>query len=198
MFTGLVDRLGTVLTMRSGRLILDSGYDDLVLGESVAINGVCLTAVGPGHFAVVSETLKRTNLGALRKGDQVNLERALRPTDRLGGHFVQGHIDGTGVVRKNGAELRVEVSPEMASGIVPKGSIAVDGVSLTVVEVERESFSIALIHHTRKRTTLGLRRLGDKVNIELDLLGKYVRKQSRITPEFLRKAGFISPTRRAR
>lgn len=177
--------------MNRGRLVVDTGYDDLRRGDSVAINGVCLTVVTPGAFDVVAETLRKTNLGRLRTREQVNLERPLRPMDRLGGHFVQGHVDGTGIVRKNGAELRVEVAPELSSGMVPKGSIAVDGVSLTIVEVERDSFTCALIPTTRKRTTLGFRKPGDRVNLELDILGKYARKSSRITPEFLREAGFL-------
>lgn len=190
MFTGLVERLGRVVSMRKGRLVVDTGWDDLREGESVAVNGCCLSW-DRGGFNAVPETLKRTNLGGLRAGDRVNLERALRATDRLGGHFVQGHIDGTGIVRKTGAELRVEIAPELANGIVPKGSIAVDGVSLTVVDVGRDYFTCALIPLTRKLTTLGRRKPGERVNLELDILGKYVRKTSRITPEFLKRAGFV-------
>jgi len=182
--------MGRVVSMRGGTLVLETGYSDLQVGESLSVNGVCLTVARPDVFRVVTETLRRTNLGDLRRGDQVNLERALRPMDRIGGHFVQGHVDGTGIVRKNGALLRVEVPHELSSGMVSKGSIAVDGVSLTLVEVGREHFSCALIPHTRKHTTLGGRRAGDRVNIELDVLGKYVYRQSRITPEFLRRAGF--------
>lgn len=189
MFTGLVQRVGRVVSFRAGVLVVDTGWTDLEEGESVAVNGVCLTH-SRGRFRVVPETLRKTALGELRSGHRVNLERALRPLDRIGGHFVQGHVDGTGVVLKTGAELRVGIEPALAGGIVPKGSIAVDGVSLTVVEVGRDFFTCALIPHTRKHTTLGQRRSGSRVNLELDVLGKYARKLSRITPEFLERAGF--------
>lgn len=190
VFTGLVERLGRVVSMKKGRLVVDTGWDDVREGESVAVNGCCLTW-DRGGFHAVPETLKRTNLGDLRAGDRVNLERALRAADRLGGHFVQGHVDGTGVVRRIGPELRVEIAPELANGIVSKGSIAVDGVSLTVVSVGRDYFTCALIPTTRRVTTLGFRRPGERVNLELDILGKYVRKPSRITPDLLKRAGFI-------
>ncbi len=177
--------------MDRGKLVVETGFDDLKLGESIAINGVCLTWGRGDSFRVVKETLSRTNLGALKRGQRVNLERALLPTDRLGGHIVQGHIDGTGVVKRNGKELHIGVPVEMASQMVVKGSIAVDGVSLTIAGVTFDSFWVALIPHTRKYTTLGEKKKGQTVNLELDILGKYVRKPSRITTGFLKKAGFL-------
>jgi riboflavin synthase len=191
MFTGIVDRMGRVA--RPGRrFAVETGWDDLRHGESVAVNGVCLTVVrapgGRAEFDVVAETMARTNLGDLRKGDRVNLERALRVGDRLSGHIVQGHVDGTGVVRQTGATLRVE-SP-LARQLVTKGSVALNGVSLTVVDVEPDAFTIALIPTTLKITNLGRLRKGHRINIELDILAKYVKRASRITKSWLRKAGF--------
>lgn len=190
MFTGIVDRKGTVV--RPGRrLEVETGYADLKPGESVAVAGVCLTVARRrgtrAGFDLVPETLKRSTLGSLRKGSVVNLERALRAGDRLSGHVVQGHVDGTGVVARAGATLRIETS--LAPRLVPKGSVAVDGVSLTVVDVEPESFTVALIPTTRRITTLGRARKGDRVNLELDVLTK--KKPSRITKELLAKAGFL-------
>ncbi len=169
--------------MKQGKLVVDTGFEDLKPGESISVSGVCLTWGGGGAFHVVKETLSRTNLGSLKRGHPVNLERALLPTDRLGGHIVQGHIDGTGVVTRNGKELHVKVPPEISSQMVVKGSVAVDGVSLTVAGVLFDSFWVALIPHTRKQTTLGGKKKGAVVNLELDILGKYVRRPSRITPE---------------
>ncbi len=191
MFTGIVDRMGRVV--RPGRrFVVDTGWKDLRPGESVAVNGVCLTVVrapeGRAEFDVVRETMRRTNLGDLRRGDRVNLERALRLGDRLSGHIVQGHVDGTGVVRRTGATFRVETP--LARQLVTKGSVAIDGVSLTVVDVEPDSFTIALIPTTLRITNLGRRRKGQRVNIELDVLAKYVRRASRITRDWLRRAGF--------
>ena len=190
MFTGIVDRKGTVA--RPGRrLEVETGYADLKPGESVSVGGVCLTVAalkgGRVAFDLVPETLKRTTLGSLRKGDPVNLERALRAGDRLSGHLVQGHVDGTGVVARTGALLRVE-SP-LAAQLVPKGSVAVDGVSLTVVDAAPDFFTVALIPTTRRITTLGRARKGDRVNLELDALTR--RKPCRITKELLARAGFL-------
>ncbi len=174
------------------RLIVDTGWDDLRPGESVSVNGVCLTVVsapgGAAAFDVVRETMSRTNLGDLRRGDFVNLERALRVGDRLSGHIVQGHVDGTGIVRRTGAILGVE-SP-LSRQMVTKGSVAINGVSLTVVDVEPDYFTIALIPTTLRITNLGRLRRGRRVNIELDILAKYVRRASRITKDWLRRAGF--------
>lgn len=192
MFTGIVERTGRVVAP-GRRLVLDTGWTDLAFGESVAVAGVCLTVArldgGRAAFDVVPETIRRSTLGSLRKGDRVNLERALRAGDRLSGHLVQGHVDGTGVVERTGATLVVR-SP-LAARLLPKGSVAVDGVSLTVVEAEPESFSIALIPTTRRITTLGRLRKGQRVNIEVDMMTKRPGGESRITVDLLRKAGFI-------
>jgi riboflavin synthase len=204
MFTGLVEGLGRVEAveeeMGGRRLTIEwppfngaasSGpgcsldTDPLALGESVAINGCCLTVVSRHDriFQVQAgpETLARTNVGGVIVGDRVNLERALRPTDRLGGHFVQGHVDTTATLqtRKTVGEwefFAFEIDPIWAPLLVPKGSIAVDGVSLTLVDVETAGFSIMLIPHTLEVTTLGFLEPGKRVNIETDMLAKHVRK----------------------
>jgi riboflavin synthase alpha subunit len=191
MFTGIVARKGKVV--RPGRrLRILTGWTDLAHGESVSVSGVCLTVTtldeGVAAFDLVPETLKRTTLGRLRRGDAVNLERALRHGDRLSGHLVQGHVEGTGLVTRTGRTLRVETG--LASQMIPKGSIAVDGVSLTIVDVEPEAFTVALIPTTRKITTLGRLRKGARVNLELDVTTKRPLKESRITREFLKRAGF--------
>jgi riboflavin synthase len=162
------------------------------LGESVSINGCCLTAVafeGNGNggrgeqwaFQAGSETLSKTNLGALKVGDVVNLERALPVDGRLGGHFVQGHVDGVGHVERTDRDgewvmMWFRAPDAILAQLVPKGSVAVDGVSLTVVNIERDRFSVALVPHTLEVTTLGVRRPGDSVNLESDILGKYIQK----------------------
>jgi riboflavin synthase len=155
------------------------------LGESVAINGCCLTAVAiDGNrwsFQAGSETLSKTSLGRLRVGDAVNLERALRVDGRFGGHIVQGHVDGSGQVDRIEREgewvtMWFRVPADLLRQMVPKGSVAIDGVSLTVVRIEESCFSVALIPHTLEMTTLGLRQPGDDVNIETDILGKYVQQ----------------------
>ena len=184
MFTGIVERTGRVASP-GRRLVVDTGWTDLALGESVAVAGVCLTVA---RFDLVPETLKKTNLGDLRRGDRVNLERALRHGDRISGHLVQGHVEGTGRVARSGAVLRVET--DLAVQMTPKGSIAVDGVSLTIVDVEEDAFTIALIPTTRRITTLGKIKKGARVNLELDLMTKRPAKASKITREFLREAGF--------
>jgi riboflavin synthase len=192
MFTGIVERRGRVLKP-GRRLAVETGWDDLALGESVAVAGVCLTVArrtgASAEFDLVAETLKRTTLGKLKRGDRVNLERALRHGDRLSGHLVQGHVEGTGRVTQAGKTLRVET--ELAAQMIPKGSIAVDGVSLTIVDVEPAAFTIALIPTTRRITTLGTLKKGARVNLELDLLTKRPKKVSRLTPDFLRRAGFM-------
>lgn len=191
MFTGIIERKGRVL--RPGRrLVVDTGWTDLAHGESVAVSGVCLTVArlrpDSVEFDLVPETLKKTNLGALRKGDPVNLERALRHGDRLSGHLVQGHVEGTGLVTRSGAVLRIETP--LAAQMLPKGSITVDGVSLTIVDVDDDAFTVALIPTTRRITTLGTLRKGARVNLELDVMTKRPKQESRITREFLKRAGF--------
>lgn len=190
MFTGLVDDVGTIDRITespAGReLRIRSRYEDLVLGESIAVDGACLTVRewGAGWFAVgaVVTTLERTTIGAWREGRRVNLERALRAGDRLGGHLVQGHVDGVGTVRN--VELRddallidVTVPVDVAELLVPVGSITVDGVSLTVNALPApDVVQLSIIEHTRRHTTLGALRPGDRTNIEADVVGKYVRR----------------------
>jgi riboflavin synthase len=191
MFTGIVEHVGTVrVVTRKGALVqlaIDCGplVEGVRLGDSIAINGTDLTVTareGPIlHFDMVRETAQRTNLGALRSGSRVNLERALSASGRYDGHIVQGHIDGTGVIkelRRQQEDVRMVVAcaPEMAQGMVPKGSTTIDGVSLTLVDVGPDSFSVALIPWTLAHTTLGERRVGEAVNLEVDLIGKYVYK----------------------
>ena len=190
MFTGLVADLGTVAAVdRSGggaRLTFESALAaELGEGDSIAVNGVCLTAVGlcaPRFGAdVMDETLRRSALGELDAGDRVNLELALRAADRLGGHVVQGHVDGLGVVgalRDEGFAriVTVEAGPDVLRYVVEKGSIAVDGVSLTVARVDDEGFDVSLIPETLKRTTLGEAVVGRPVNLEVDVFAKYVEK----------------------
>jgi riboflavin synthase len=193
VFTGLVLALGRIERVERE----DAGMrfavawdglpedDPLELGESIAVNGCCLTVVAAdgGRFEVQAgpETLGRTNLGDRRAGDRVNLERALKVGDRLGGHFVQGHVDTTAVLRERRPEgewefLAFTIDPSWTPLLVPKGSIAVDGVSLTLVDVEPDGFSVMLIPHTLAATTLGLIQPGDAVNIEADMLAKHVQK----------------------
>jgi riboflavin synthase len=191
MFTGLVESLGTVREIvfegAGCRLVLAAPdiAAELTVGQSVAVNGACLTVVTSDaqtcSFQLSPETLQRTNLGELRRGDRVNLERALRLSDRLGGHLVQGHIDGVGRIAQRSTEgewvtVWFTCPPELAAQMVPKGSVAVDGVSLTVVEAGEARFSVALIPHTLAHTTLGFKGPGVAVNLETDLLAKYVWK----------------------
>jgi riboflavin synthase len=169
-------------------------------GASVAVNGTCLSALESDALAfdVIPETLRRTTLGGLRPGDRVNLERAMPAGARLDGHIVQGHVDGRGVVesltRRNGAvTLGVRAPAELADQIVPKGSIAIDGVSMTVVDCVAGRFSVALIPTTLRITTLGRLRKGDRVNLETDVLAKYHPRKTRkgVSLELLKKAGFV-------
>ncbi len=194
MFTGLIEGLGTVTSVEANGPGVDLSIqpgDDLEnrettqIGDSVAINGCCLTVIRiEGDiwvFQAGTETLSKTNLGTFQTGTKVNLERSLRPTDRMGGHFVQGHVDGTGKVDAIEVEgewtnMWFRVSAHLTRQMVQKGSVTVDGISLTLVEVEDERFSVALIPHTLEVTTLGNRSVGDTVNIETDIIGKYMEK----------------------
>jgi riboflavin synthase len=191
MFTGIIEHVGTVVAVsprgKVVQLTLDCGplMQGVRLGDSIAINGTDLTVTtmegSTMRFEMVRETASITNLGQLRSGSRVNLERALRADGRYDGHIVQGHVDGTGTIQEwrrqqEDVRLFVACAPELASGMVPKGSITVDGVSLTLVDVGADFFSVALIPYTLAHTTLGERRVGDLVNLEIDLLGKYVRK----------------------
>jgi riboflavin synthase len=185
MFTGLVQSLGTVEEAAGGRLRVRAAIAELAPGDSVAVNGVCLTAVvvHNGTFAadVMHETLTRSSLAAAGAGALVNLELPLRAADRLGGHVVQGHVDGLGTidqVTEDGFARRVRITaaPEILRYVVEKGSVAVDGVSLTVAEIDGESFTVSLIPETLQRTNLGRAQPGTSVNLEVDVLAKYVEK----------------------
>jgi riboflavin synthase len=191
MFTGLIEALATVRRVDvdgAGKTLTiaeASLAGDVAVGDSVAVNGACLTVVARDadtfQFQAGPETLQRTNLGELVVGDRVNLERSLRLADRLGGHLVQGHVDGTGRVAERRPQGEWDLvwftCPQLlATQLVPKGSVAVDGVSLTVVDVAGDRFSVALIPHTLERTTLGFKQPGAVVNLESDILGKYVWK----------------------
>lgn len=187
MFSGIIERVGTVAAVRRSRgdaeLTIRSPFRGLVLGESIAVNGACMTVTarrGSTFTVLVSaESLRRTTLGALKPGDPVNLERSLRLSDRLSGHFVFGHVDGIGTVEAiepegGGALYRFSLPAGFARFLVEKGSIAVDGVSLTVFDCGRRSFTVAVIPHTAAATTLGRKRPGDRVNLETDMLARYV------------------------
>jgi riboflavin synthase len=191
MFTGIVEELGVVealvdqgdavrLTVRGPHVTLDAG-----LGDSIAVNGCCLTVAERDQETftadVMRETLDKTSLGALASGDRVNLERAVTPQTRLGGHIVQGHVDGTGrIVQRTPSEhwevVEISLPSDLARYLVAKGSITVDGISLTVVEVGEDSFTVSLIPETLARTTLGFKQPGDPVNLEVDVIAKYVER----------------------
>jgi riboflavin synthase len=209
MFTGIIEELGTVASIQGGRLSVRCATvrEDLSEGASVAVNGVCLTAVDlrPDTFSadLAPETLRRSNLGELRAGSRVNLERPLSPTARLSGHIVQGHVDGTGELLGLDALgdenwwLRVRVPAELDPFLVYKGSVAIDGISLTIAALEGDVLSVTIIPHTYRNTTLGGYRPGARVNIECDVLAKHVEKLLRkldvkagLTVEKLRENGY--------
>jgi riboflavin synthase len=190
MFTGIVEHRGSVLSVETAgggmRLVLDTGpLPRIELGGSIAVNGVCLTGVetGDGRIAVdvVTETISRSTLGELRPGDPVNLERPMRADGRFDGHIVQGHVDGVGMITAvepegSGRRLHLRIPDALSRYVIEKGSITVDGVSLTVAAVNGDEVEIALIPHSLQVTTLGLRAVGEKVNLEVDLVAKYVEK----------------------
>lgn len=215
MFTGIVEEKGKVKAIRKGtsssRLTIEGKiiFSDLKLGDSVAVNGVCLTAseISGNTFTadVMHETLKRSSLGSLSTGSLVNMERAMSAEGRFGGHIVSGHIDGTGIISgmkkdDNAVWITISTNPEILRLIVEKGSITIDGISLTVTEVTGSSFSVSVIPHTAISTTLLDKGIGDTVNLENDVIGKYVErllgkkniesKGSKITREFLMNNGF--------
>jgi riboflavin synthase len=191
MFTGIVQEMGRVsgidkkggishLGILSGQVARTAD-----IGDSISVNGVCLTITSLQHgimlFDLSAETLKTSNVGQLKEGDRVNLEPALRPSDRLGGHFVTGHIDGVGSIKHrnrigNTIEIKIGTTEEVMKYIVKKGSIAIDGISLTVVDLEKGSFTVVIIPHTENITTIGQKGISDSVNLEVDILGKYVAK----------------------
>lgn len=217
MFTGIVEEIGTIRKIQSGKssavLTINARtvIEDIHLGDSIAVNGVCLTvtAFDKSSFCadVMHETLNRSALGKLTINDSVNLERAMAANGRFGGHIVSGHIDGTGTITaivQDGIAVRyiVQTSDRVIKYIVEKGSVAVDGISLTVTEVEDNRFGVSIIPHTQGQTTLSQRRIGDTVNLENDIIGKYVERllsfetaekrtpQSKITKDFLSQHGF--------
>lgn len=189
MFTGIIRELGKVKSIEKSKeegkaMILDIYINDVKSGDSIAINGTCLTVVnynnGIARFELVKESIERTTLGLLREGDIVNIERSLRLDDRLDGHFVLGHVDGIADIiekKKDGEQTIMKfkvLDKRLLRHIVEKGSIAVDGISLTIVEVNDDTFTIALIPHTLANTTLGIKGEGDKVNLEIDILSRYL------------------------
>jgi riboflavin synthase len=182
MFTGIVEELGHVASFKAGRLRIAATevLDGTGLGDSIAVNGCCLTVVAQGadwwEADVSDETVARTALTDLSAGDPVNLERAVRAHDRLGGHLVQGHVDGVGEVVQPVPDLRVRVPRRLLPYLVEKGSVTVDGVSLTVVQPIDDEFTVAIIPHTATVTTLGVKQPGDLVNIEVDVIAKYVER----------------------
>lgn len=209
MFTGIVEEMGRAIKVDSRGLTIAASavLENVKLGDSIAVNGVCLTVTSfsDKQFAVglMPETLRRSNLGLLHPGDPVNLERALAVGDRLGGHFVQGHVDGMGTVlsmhREEQAVLvRIEASPDIIRYVVPKGFIAVDGVSLTVVDGDSSSFSVSLVGFTQESIILPQKRPGYRANLEVDILGKYVERfvagsnmPQTLTEEFLAEHGYV-------
>lgn len=207
MFTGIVEEVGIVKSLQSGRLTVSATevLKGTKLGDSIAINGACLTVtnIGPNIFSIdiMSETMRRTSLGALLPGQGVNLERSLAADGRFGGHFVQGHVDGTGKIISmvpEGEALLMEVAAplDIMRYLVEKGYIAVDGVSLTIIRCDASSFAVSLVAYTQKHTTLGGKRVGDVVNLEVDIMAKYVERmgvesKSGVSLEFLGEHGFL-------
>lgn len=192
MFTGIIEGLGNIVSFdkktnnrSAAKMKINIGKiaKGLKIGDSVAINGVCLTAVsiskGITEFEMVGETIKKTNLGSLERGDKVNIERSLKIGERLEGHFVLGHVDGIGIISKiekqsNQIQIWMKLPKELSKHVIKKGSITVDGISLTVVDVLKDKFSVSIIPHTMQITNLSYKKVGDKVNIETDILGKYI------------------------
>ncbi len=207
MFTGIVEEIGIVRGTSRERLAFEASnvLEEMRVGDSIAVNGACLTVVSlDGHsfsVDVMPETLRRTNLGELRYGDQVNLERALVLGERLGGHLVLGHVDDLGEVLEVNSEeaariVRISTPAKLMPYIVSKGFVAVDGVSLTVVDIDDLSFVVSLVAYTRENTTLGKKRSGDVVNLEADILAKYVeslreRTEQRLDSRFLQEYGYV-------
>jgi len=212
VFTGLIIETGAVEELRQlpgiTRLSIKTPtiHKEASIGDSIAINGVCLTVVGIAGsilaFELSGETMKSTNMGRLDKGDKVNLEPSLAANGKLGGHFVTGHVDAIGKIlskKRSGETIEIEIQapPEILSFLVDKGSVAIDGISLTVVKVKDNSFTLVIIPHTEKITNLGDRRTGDIINIETDIIGKYVKKfmpspdRGSTIMSTLRESGFL-------
>lgn len=210
MFTGIIQGIGAVRRItkkgEDAQLLIDAPLEleDVKIGDSVAVNGACLTVTAKsGHdftADVSAETLKRTNLRALKTGDRVNLEKALRMSDFLSGHIVLGHVDGMGTIREKNIKSQsiifgVEIEEGLSRYVVEKGSITIDGISLTVNSYDKNRFYVNVIPHTAQATTLGIRKVGDGVNIETDILGKYVEKflnpRKGMDLNFLKDHGFV-------
>lgn len=206
MFTGIIEEIGTVASVPQGRLVINASkvLEGMQLGGSIAVNGACQTVTNFDNqrfsVDVMPETLKRTNLGLLHVGDRVNLERPLALGGELGGHLVQGHVDDTGKIAsliKEGDAILMdfEAPPDLMSYIVPKGFVTVDGASLTVVSKDTTSFRVSIVSYTRQHTTLADKNTGDTVNLEVDIISKYVAEFSKaqstgITADFLKEHGF--------
>ena len=214
MFTGIVEETGSIRSLRlsgsSGKIAIRAKkvLGGTRIGDSIAVNGVCLTVVSlekDGFTAdVMAETLDRSSLGDLKRGSRVNLERAMAADGRFGGHIVAGHIDGTGIIQsvtrdETAVWYKIQAGADILRYVVEKGSITIDGISLTVARVDSETFSVSIIPHTQSNTILADRKVGDRVNLETDIIGKYVekllqpqetKKESRITMEFLQEHGF--------
>lgn len=216
MFTGIIEEVGVIKSIRMGAqsavitIEAEKVLEDIHLGDSIALNGVCLTVTSFDSHSysvdIMHESLKRTNLGSLKSGSRVNLERAMAADGRFGGHIVAGHVDGTGKITAmekddNAVWIYIQAEPSVLKYIVEKGSITIDGISLTVAKVDEKSFAVSVIPHTGTHTTLLEKKPGDTVNLENDMIGKYVEKllnyqekenkpSSRITMEFLRENGF--------
>jgi riboflavin synthase len=217
MFTGIIEGLGTLAAIKSAgrgrRLVIESDFrlDDVRIGDSIAVNGACLTAVtiAGSRFEIdlSPESLATTTFGEARTGDRLNLERALRLSDRLDGHLVSGHVDGIGIIQArerldNAILIRIATPPELARYMIHKGSVALDGVSLTINRCDDSGLDVSIIPHTAKLTTIGFKPVGSKINIETDLIGKYVErfttsargvteKPSTVDRAFLIKNGFM-------
>lgn len=215
MFTGIIEEVGTVISVQKGaassfiEIKAETVLSDVHLGDSIAVNGVCLTVISFSSASfradVMNETLSRSSLGSLKQGSPVNLERAMAADGRFGGHIVSGHIDGTGIItdiKKDGIACwyTISANPVIMRYIIEKGSVAIDGISLTVARAGNGFFAVSIIPHTAAKTVLSVKKIGDTVNLENDVIGKYVEKliktenspadSSGITMEFLTKNGF--------
>lgn len=218
MFTGLIEEIGKVKKISTGNMSYQFTIeaskilDDIKLGDSIATNGACLTVVELTNSSftvdIMAETVKKTNFSSLKVSEEVNLERAMRLSDRIGGHLVSGHIDGVGKIKKIKKEdiayvISIETTKELLNQMLVKGSVAIDGISLTIIAVENNEFSVSIIPHTANETTFLKKKTGDIVNIETDMIGKYVinflkknnnenaNKSSKLNMDFLTENGFI-------
>lgn len=216
MFTGIIEETGMVLAVKRKQnsavisVSCNKILNDTKIGDSIAVNGICLTVTDFGSYYfsadVMPETINRTSLKQINVGSPVNLERAMAANGRFGGHIVSGHIDGTGVISQitedeNAVIMEIQTEKALLEGMIVKGSVAIDGISLTIISVSSSAFAVSLIPHTRKETNLSVKKIGDTVNLETDVIGKYVsryfetvkdkEKQSDITMDFLAEKGFI-------